>query len=72
MKYEVVKEVRNNDGKEEIWYLVEPRNPIQKFIFNLFPWDYSPHQDIKEAGREAHLKSRNKWDNTISRKKVNT
>ncbi len=70
MKFEVIKEVRNHYGKKEIWYLVEPKNPILKYIHNVLLWDYSPHQDIEDAKREAQLKNGNRWDNTISRSKT--
>jgi len=69
MKFEVVKEVSYNEGKKDIWYLVEPKCWFFK-IFNYF-LEYSPHQNKEQAILEAKLKSKKKWNGVISKTKLN-
>jgi len=74
MKYEVVKETRLNEGEKEIWYLVEPKSKIMKFIFNnIIPFcidGYNPYIDKDDAIKEARLKSKGKWEKKISREVI--
>lgn len=73
MKYEVIEEKSLNEGNLETWYLVEPRNKFFKFIQKIFLFDvfnYSPHMTKEEALKEAELKSANRFNRIVSRKKV--
>ena len=72
MKYHVVEERSINDGKKEVWYLIEPKNKIMKFLVKIPPLNmefFCPRLDKEKALREAHLKSIGKWNKLISRKK---
>ena len=68
MKYEVIKEEKLNEGEKEIWYLVEPKNKLMKFIYSqVFFFMYSPHINKKDAIKEAKLRTEGKWDKLIKR-----
>ena len=71
MKFHVVKEVRVNEGKREVWYLVEITNKIINFFHSRFPFFfYSPHRTLKSATKEAEARSKGVWDKAISRSVV--
>lgn len=74
IRYTVFKEVRWDNGKKETWFMVEPKNPVLRWLLlNIPPFSmefYRPHSKESDAIEECKALNDKRFDGVISRKEV--